>query len=128
MSNIDNSKEMNLVEMFLLDKQSSIDGGWNESYLSCVSQDFVNINNDNKYESQIVQTSWALLSLLIIRSDCKKEIDNAKNFLIKKQLDNGDWPQQHIMGIFNHTCGISFPNYRNIFPIWALAKYKQVYD
>ena len=124
---IDNSKEISKIESFLLKKQNKNDGGWNESYKSCVSQNFVNINNDEKYESQIVQTSWALLTLLTIKSKEKKHLSQAKDFLLQTQLSNGDWPQQHILGIFNHTCGISYTNYRNIFPIWALAKYKKVY-
>ena len=45
------------------------------------------------------------------------------SYLQKRQLPNGDWPQEGIAGVFNRACGISYTQYRNIFPIWALARY-----
>lgn len=40
------------------------------------------------------------------------------------QEASGDWPQQTISGVFNRNCMITYANYRNIFPIWALGEYK----
>ena len=40
-----------------------------------------------------------------------------------EQLPNGDWKQEGIAGVFNRACGISYTQYRNIFPMWALARY-----
>lgn len=37
----------------------------------------------------------------------------------------GDFPQQHISGVFNRNCTITYANYRNLFPIWALGEYLQ---
>jgi hypothetical protein len=42
------------------------------------------------------------------------------------QLPSGDWPQQHISGVFNRNCMITYANYRNIFPIWALGLYRRL--
>ena len=121
---IDNSKNIKFFEKFLISKlNKNGDGGWNESYLSCIKQDYI----VSESESDIVQTSWGLLSLLIIESVEKKVIDGAKDLIISRQLNNGDWKQENISGVFNHSCAISYSNYRNIFPIWALAKYKNVY-
>lgn len=125
-NDIDNRKNMLLIEKFLISTlNKNGDGGWNESYLSCIKQDYISKKDCN---SDIVQTSWALLSLLIIESKEKYIIDRAKDLIISRQLKNGDWKQENITGIFNHTCCISYSNYRNIFPIWALAKYKNVYN
>ena len=44
-------------------------------------------------------------------------------FLTSQQLPNGDWAQEGIAGVFNRSCGISYTNYRNIFPMWALGRY-----
>lgn len=44
-------------------------------------------------------------------------------YLMRAQMANGDWPQQHISGVFNRNCMITYANYRNIFPIWALGLY-----
>ena len=39
----------------------------------------------------------------------------------------GDWPQEGIAGVFNRACGISYTQYRNVFPIWALGRYARHY-
>jgi Squalene-hopene cyclase C-terminal domain len=46
-------------------------------------------------------------------------------FLMRMQARDGDWPQQHISGVFNQNCMITYANYRNIFPIWALGMYRR---
>lgn len=43
--------------------------------------------------------------------------------LMAMQKSDGDWPQEGVTGIFNRNCGITYSNYRNIFPLWALARY-----
>ena len=48
-------------------------------------------------------------------------------YLMEQQLPNGDWRQEGIAGVFNRACGISYTQYRNIFPMWALARYAQRY-
>ena len=42
------------------------------------------------------------------------------------QLLDGDWLQEGISGVFNKTCMISYSNYKNIFPLWALGMYGKV--
>ena len=101
---------------FLLSKQNS-DGGWGESYLSCVHKKYIEHEH-----SQVVNTSWALLSLMAAKAD-EKSIEKGIQFLLKKQKSNGDWSQESINGVFNGNCMISYTNYRNIFPIWALGRF-----
>ena len=33
-------------------------------------------------------------------------------FLMRMQQPSGDWPQQHISGVFNRNCMITYANYR----------------
>lgn len=40
---------------------------------------------------------------------------------MRQQLPDGDWPQQHISGVFNRNCMISYSNYRC--PLAAVALY-----
>ena len=103
---------------FLLSKQN-VDGGWGESYLSSVHKVYV-----PHRESQVINTSWAVLSLLVAQAD-PEAIRRGIQFILKKQRSNGDWDQENISGVFNGNCMISYSNYRNIFPIWALGKYIQ---
>lgn len=35
--------------------------------------------------------------------------------------------QENISGVFNKSCAISYTNYRNIFPIWALGRFSNLY-
>jgi lanosterol synthase len=127
------------AQMFLLSKQNE-DGGWGEHYESCVQKKYV-----PHKRSQVVNTAWALLCLMAIRQlSCKtyadqdnrtqkinldhlinadKEIEKGIAFLLSRQQQNGDWPQENISGVFNHNCMITYANYRNIFPIWALGRY-----
>jgi cycloartenol synthase len=48
-------------------------------------------------------------------------------YLMKRQLDCGDWPQEGISGVFNRACGITYTAYRNVFPIWALGRCAATY-
>ena len=44
-------------------------------------------------------------------------------YLMSRQRPDGDWEQEGITGVFNRSCGITYSQYRNIFPIWALGRY-----
>lgn len=105
---------------FIKNKQNP-DGGWGESYKSCMQKKYIPCS------SQIVQTSWAVLTLLKSGLPCRNEIDRGIQFIEREQRVNGDWPQQQINGQFNKSCMISYSCYRNIFPIWALARYENMH-
>ncbi|MDD5114543.1 MAG: hypothetical protein PHC94_11040, partial [Methylobacter sp.] len=76
-------------------------------------------------DSQAVNTAWALLTLMAAEYGDNKVIEMGINVLLNKQAANGDWSQESISGVFNYNCMITYANYRNIFPIWALSRYRQ---
>jgi cycloartenol synthase len=76
-------------------------------------------------EGHVVNTSWAMIGL-IKGGQMKRDatpLHRAARKLIQLQMDDGDWPQQHISGVFNRNCMITYQNYKNLFPIWALGLY-----
>lgn len=109
---------------FLLAKQHA-DGGWGESYKSCVYKQYVDKGAD---QSQVVNTAWAILALLKAKyyDIDPTPISRAIQFLLSRQQPNGEWEQEGISGVFNGNCMITYINYRNIFPIWAIGRWLNV--
>lgn len=105
------------ARQFLLAKQSG-DGGWGEKFESCVVKEYVPAAT-----SQVVNTSWVLLSLMAMGDADKQAVEKGIQFLQRKQLPNGEYAQEGISGVFNHNCAISYTTYRNCFPIWAMGRY-----
>lgn len=83
---------------------------------SCSTKQYV-----QNEETQVVNTAWAVLSLLKAQWPDRRPIDRAVQVLMKRQLPNGNWPQEDIKGVFNANCAISYTSYKNVFPIWALG-------
>ncbi|WIA35779.1 hypothetical protein OEZ86_004168 [Tetradesmus obliquus] len=108
---------------FLVGKQR-LDGGWGESYLSCQDKVYSQLEG----ESHVVNTAWAMMALLAAgyHTIDPKPLHKCAAFLMRAQQASGDWPQQHISGVFNRNCMITYANYRNIFPIWALGLYRRL--
>ncbi|KAK2992601.1 hypothetical protein RJ640_015957 [Escallonia rubra] len=76
-------------------------------------------------KSHLVNTAWAMLALL---EAGQGKIDStplhrAAKVLINYQMENGDFPEQELVGVFNNNSMITYASYRNVFPIWALGKY-----
>jgi cycloartenol synthase len=74
----------------------------------------------------VVQTAWALLALMGAGVAAPEEVaavERGVKFLLSRQEPSGDWPQEGITGVFNRSCGITYTSYRNVFPIWALARH-----
>jgi cycloartenol synthase len=111
---------LEMSNRFLLSKQNE-DGGWGESYLSCLTKEYC------PTESSVVNTAWALIALILARCPDALAVRRGVEFLVARQTPRGDWPQEGCSGIFNRTCAITYTSYRNVFPLWAIAAYLNKY-
>uniref|UniRef100_A0A0E0R725 Terpene cyclase/mutase family member n=1 Tax=Oryza rufipogon TaxID=4529 RepID=A0A0E0R725_ORYRU len=115
-----NSSSIRKACNFLLSKQLTT-GGWGENYICCQVEKYVDSGRPHA-----VNTAWAMLGLIYAGH---VEIDpiplhRAAMELINMQLDTGEFPQQEIVGSFNSSLFFNYPNYRNLFPIWALGEFR----
>jgi lanosterol synthase len=75
----------------------------------------------------VVNTAWALLALMAGNYPEQQVLERGMRLLISRQQTTGEWLQEDIEGVFNKTAMINYPNYKFIFPIWALGKFARLY-
>ena len=99
--------------------QQRADGGWGEHHAGSLTGRYT-----EHPESQVIQTAWALLTLLHAQDTEWTAIERGVHFLIERQDAHGEWPQQDMAGVFFRTALLDYTLYRSYFPLWALGLYQ----
>ncbi|HMY59183.1 MAG TPA: hypothetical protein PK472_13055, partial [Pseudomonadota bacterium] len=71
---------------------------------------------------QVVNTSWALLTLLLALPPSHEATQRGLDFLCKMQGKDGGFPQQAQAGVFFGTAMLDYRLYKSYFPLWALSR------
>ncbi|CAN5809882.1 hypothetical protein BH20PSE1_BH20PSE1_18940 [soil metagenome] len=95
------------------------DGGWGEHHSGCL----IGVYTEHS-ESQIIQTAWALLTLIEAREPNWAAIERGAAYLSRRQDAHGQWPAQDMAGVFFRTALLDYTLYRAYFPLWALGRYQ----
>jgi len=111
-------------------KHQRPNGGWGEDFTSCYDKDYARDGMKAYGDSEgsgVINTALALMALSYAKCEDVEAIRRGVKYLMKRQLPTGDWPQEGISGVFNRSIGITYTSYRNVFPIWALGRCREVY-
>jgi len=98
------------------------DGGFGES---CTS--YNDPSQMGRGESTASQTAWGLLGLLTVNSPNDPAVQSAVAYLLERQNDHGSWDEQPFTGTgFPKVFYLKYHLYRHYFPMFALARYRQL--
>ncbi len=97
------------------------DGGWGESCASYDEQRFV------PNPSTSSQTAWAILALIAGNDLRSESLYKGVEYLVRSQRADGTWDEDYCTGTgFPRVFYLSYSEYRNTFPLLALATYMNV--
>ncbi|HEX4165443.1 MAG TPA: squalene--hopene cyclase [Bryobacteraceae bacterium] len=96
------------------------DGGWGES---CASYDEKRFISNPSTPSQ---TAWAILALLAGGDMRSESLHNGVDYLVRTQTPEGNWNEDFCTGTgFPRVFYLQYTDYRNTFPLLALASYSK---
>ncbi len=105
-----------------LESKQNADGGWGESCASYADRMW-----SGEGDSTPSQTSWALLALMAAGVSETLSVARGVNFLLRRQQSDGTWVESCHTGTgFPRVFYLRYHGYGKYFPMWALARYRNV--
>jgi squalene-hopene/tetraprenyl-beta-curcumene cyclase len=107
---------------FLLSVQNA-DGGWGENGESYK----LDYRGHEPAESTASQTAWALLGLMAAGETDHPAVQRGIAYLMQTQGSDGSWSEEHFTATgFPRIFYLRYHGYAKYFPLWALARYRNL--
>jgi squalene-hopene/tetraprenyl-beta-curcumene cyclase len=98
------------------------DGGWGED---CAS--YWQHRRDEVKTSTPSQTSWAVLALMAVGEIDSVAVKSGIEFLLKAPREAGKWQEKYFNAVgFPRVFYLRYHGYSAIFPLWTLARYRNL--
>ncbi len=105
-----------------LQRMQNDDGGWGES-----NESYYPPRHYRPYQSTAFQTAWALLALLAVGEAHTDTVKKGIQYLIDHQTDDGQWHDESFTAPgFPRVFYLKYHGYTMYFPLWALARYRNL--
>jgi len=119
-----NSPEIRKAVKWLLSIQNS-DGGWGEDGTSYR----LDYRGHEPAASTSSQTAWALLGLMACGEVRNPAVARGVQYLAQTQTDSGFWDEERFTATgFPRVFYLRYHGYRKFFPLWAMARYRNLTD
>ncbi len=99
------------------------DGGWGED---CASY-WAERRDEDAKTSMPSQTAWAVLGLMAAGEVESQAVRRGVEYLLTASRDGGQWHEQHYNAVgFPRVFYLRYHGYSAYFPLWALARYRNL--
>jgi len=103
------------------------DGGWGEDGMSYPARGGTRPDARQHAPSSASQTAWGMLALMACGEGEHEAVSRAAEWLMQRQKADGDWPEDDYTGTgFPRVFYLRYHGYRRIFPLWALARLRNL--
>jgi squalene-hopene/tetraprenyl-beta-curcumene cyclase len=100
------------------------DGGFGESIAS-----YEDPSRKGRGRSTASQTAWAIIGLLAVYGSQDDSVQRAIQYLVERQNNDGSWDEDEFTGTgFPTVFYLKYHLYRNSFPLYALARYRNMLE
>ena len=104
-------------------KIQNADGGWGEDGTSYK----LDYRGYEQAPSAASQTAWALMGLMAAGAVDHPAVERGIAYLMAEQRDHGLWDETRFTATgFPRVFYLRYHGYRKFFPLWALARYRQL--
>ncbi len=106
-----------------LQRIQNADGGWGEDCESYA----LDYTGYTPHASTASQTAWALLALMAAGLADDPAVERGVAWLLAHQGEDGLWAQEHYTGGgFPRVFYLRYHGYPKVFPLWAVARYRNL--